>query len=140
MSDEDVGVAKPVQRVGAMVQLEIALHVRLLGRRRGIDEREARSTLLDVVGDSQPQVPVVVDGVLRTDLQSRDVEADVMSMRRHGCYLARSRDSLCRVVRCFESEAAHDVEGQPQLTLFLASDMSSYITGQVINVDGGMLM
>jgi 3-oxoacyl-[acyl-carrier protein] reductase len=31
-------------------------------------------------------------------------------------------------------------EDVANLTLFLASDMSSYITGQVINVDGGMLM
>lgn len=30
-------------------------------------------------------------------------------------------------------------EDVANLTLFLASDMSSYITGQVINVDGGML-
>lgn len=31
-------------------------------------------------------------------------------------------------------------EDVANLTLFLASDMSAYITGQVINVDGGMLM
>jgi 3-oxoacyl-[acyl-carrier protein] reductase len=31
-------------------------------------------------------------------------------------------------------------EDVANLTLFLASDMSSYITGQVINVDGGMVM
>jgi 3-oxoacyl-[acyl-carrier protein] reductase len=31
-------------------------------------------------------------------------------------------------------------EDVANLTLFLASDLSSYITGQVINVDGGMLM
>lgn len=31
-------------------------------------------------------------------------------------------------------------EDVANLTLFLASDMSGYITGQVINVDGGMLM
>jgi len=30
-------------------------------------------------------------------------------------------------------------EDVANLTLFLASDMSSYITGQTINVDGGML-
>ena len=31
------------------------------------------------------------------------------------------------------------VEDVANLCLFLASDSSSYITGQVINVDGGML-
>jgi 3-oxoacyl-[acyl-carrier protein] reductase len=31
-------------------------------------------------------------------------------------------------------------EDVANLTLFLASDMSTYITGQVIHVDGGMLM
>jgi 3-oxoacyl-[acyl-carrier protein] reductase len=30
-------------------------------------------------------------------------------------------------------------EDVANLCLFLASDLSSYITGQVINVDGGML-
>lgn len=30
-------------------------------------------------------------------------------------------------------------EDVANLTLFLASDMSAYITGQTINVDGGML-
>jgi enoyl-[acyl-carrier-protein] reductase (NADH) len=38
----------------------------------------------------------------------------------------------------FESVVEH-AEDVANLTLFLASDMSAYITGQCINVCGGML-
>lgn len=49
----------------------------------------------------------------------------------------KQRESIVAAVPLNKVGEAEDVAN---LVLFLASDLSSYITGQVINVDGGMVM
>ena len=47
------------------------------------------------------------------------------------------REAMISTVPLARAGQAEDVAGA---VLFLVSDMASYITGQVINVDGGMVM
>jgi 3-oxoacyl-[acyl-carrier protein] reductase len=47
------------------------------------------------------------------------------------------KDAMLKTIPLGRPASADDVA---QAVLFLASDEASYITGQVLNVDGGMVM
>ena len=79
----------------------------------------------DELGSSWVRVNCIRPGLIRTDL----VEAVFQSPEVSGDYAA-----------CTPLPRPGEVEDIASAAVFLLSDASSYITGQVINVDGGQML
>ena len=79
-------------------------------------------TLSKELGPLNIRVNTIAPGLTNTDMMKDNTPAEVIKE-------VTSNLSLKRVA---------DPEEIANLALFLASDLSSYITGQVIRIDGGM--
>jgi len=80
------------------------------------------------------RVNAICPGVIMTDLQQLRIqtEADVFGMSYDG-----AKDRLAKTV---PMERLGDPKEVADLAVYLASDQSSYITGQAVNIGGGIMM
>ena len=81
----------------------------------------ATKTLAEELADHNIRVNAIAPGVIKTDMTAELTE-----------------DNFDRLVEKSKLGRAGTPEETAETLLFLASDISSYITGQVIRVDGGM--
>tara|TARA_B100001175_G_C19059500_1_gene425942 strand:- start:180 stop:536 length:357 start_codon:yes stop_codon:yes gene_type:complete len=96
------------------------------GRSAYVASKAALSSQAKVIsrefGNNNIRVNVIAPGLTNTDMMSKNTPKDLIEE-------TISNISLRRI-------------GEPEdianVALFLASDMSNYVTGQVIRVDGGM--
>lgn len=80
------------------------------------------------------RVNAICPGLIMTDLQQLRIqtEADVFGMSYDG-----AKDRLAKTV---PMERLGDPKEVADLAVYLASDQSSYITGQAVNIGGGIMM